>query len=348
MPKEKEPTIEVMNIDEPSKAIKLYKITPAEIAAKLKDYDHLKVIEGDTESYKEVRAALTILVHTRTGIDAHRLQLGVKLRKSLGHINKAGGMLIEPMAPYENRFSLELKAEDDRKTAIKAKKDRIERERVEGIQTKIAAIRGMILGCALMGVQELQEISKKLEDMTIGDDFIEFTDEAEKVLDTTYTAVQDAIATRIKLDKEAEERKAEAERLKEVGRKQAAAQAKIAEAQKKIDDDKAKLEADKKADEDRKKQEALEKAATEKAEAAAAQKVLDDAAEKEEKDRAEEVERERKAALKPDKEKLSVWIQNCLNPGPTLKDKKAKRILIETTEQINLILQDAMNKVVKL
>ena len=59
---------ELAKIKEPSQAIVLYKITPVEIAKQLKKYDHFKVIEADTKSYKEVRAALTSIVATRVEV----------------------------------------------------------------------------------------------------------------------------------------------------------------------------------------------------------------------------------------------------------------------------------------
>ena len=348
MPKEKKETIsqELTIIDKPSQAITLYKITPAEIAERLKKYDSLMVIKGDSKSYKEVRGVLTALVHTRSEVETRRLKLGREYRglvdKSISNINKASEMLSNPMAPYEERFRSELKTEDARVDAIKAEKEAKEEARINNIQAKITLIFRMQLALNMATLVELKKLSDELEDMDIGhDEYMEFTEEARKAQDNSYNAIQDAISTRIKLDKEEADRKAKDERLKEVAKKQEAAQAKIDAANKKIKDDQAKLEADKKAEDERKKREAFEKATTEKAEAAAAQKVKDDAKEKEEEEKAAEVEKAKKAAMAPDKEKLIKFADKILDVElPTLKSHKANKILSDANNSLAELATD--------
>ncbi len=374
MPKKDKETVsrELTIINEPSQAIALYKITPAEIAERLKAYAHLKVIEGDTASYKEVRAALTALVHTRTEVDKRRLKLGEELRKSVTNINKASKMLIEPMTPYEERFSSELKAENDRLDAIKAEEIRLEEERVEDIRAEIHKIQEMAMPTVLgtMALENLRELSSRLEDMEIKEtEYMELTEQAIKIIEDSYNAVQEAITARIKLDKEAEERRTESARMENVRLDQEAAQKLINEAaarhqakidtdnlkirlaQKKIDDDKAELAAEKQADVDRKEREEFERQAKIKAdkEAKEAQEQIE--RDKSAKATAQAAEKARQEALAPDKDKLIKWIESFNEtaiPSPQLKSKEAKEIYRIAQEQIEMILQDAMIKIEEL
>ena len=362
MPREKKETItqELIIINEPSQAIDLYKITPAEIAERLKEYDSLKVIKGDAKSYKEVRGVLTALVHTRTEVEKRRLMLGKDYRglidKSISNINKASEMLSNPMTPYEERFRSELKTEDARLDAIKAEEIRLEEERVEGIRAEIHKIQEMAMPTILgtMALENLRELSSRLEDTNVRDGFHEFTDEAEKALDDSYNAVQDAIASRIKLDKEAEDRKEESARLEKIRIKQEADQVTLDEAnkaikaaQKKIDDEKDKLAAEKQADADRKAKEEFEKAATKKAEVAAIRKVLDTNREKEEKKKADEAEKARQNALRPDKEKIIsfadslIYIQSPIND---LKSGEAQQIVSDARDDLDTLAEQIKEK----
>ncbi len=352
MPKEKKETVnqELTIINNPSKAITLYKITPAEIAERLKAYDSLKVVEGDPKSYKEVRSVLTALVRTRTGVEERRLVLGRNYRglveKSISNINKAAEMLANPMAPYEERFKSELKTEDARLDGIKAEKIHLEEERKENIRAEIFKIQESAMPTVLgvMILEHLRELSTSLEDMEITvEEYQEFTDEATKVLDDSYNAVQDAITARIKLNNEEARRRAEAERLAKIQLKQEADQVvidkanlKIRLAQKKIDDDKAELAAEKQAEADRKEREKFEKEATKKAEATAAQKVVDDALKKEAKKKADEAEKAREEALKPDRSKMedfANYLQENI-PYPELQLDEFRDLLKSVRTQI--------------
>lgn len=115
-------------------------------------------------------------------------------------------------------------------------------------------------------------------------------------------------------------------------------------ANQKLQDDKDKFEADKEAEREKKEFDEKLKDLKARAEEEVTEKLEQAERDRVAKEEADKVEKARQEALRPDKEKLMQWIQNCLNPGPTLKSKEPKRILIEATDQINLILQDAMCK----
>lgn len=326
MPKEKK---------EITKEVIEYVITPATIEAMKKQYSGMKIT--DAASDKAVRAARTFMVSQRTSVEKWRIEQNEEANDWRRRINQKAKEITALLLPIEEPLQIEVKRVDDEKAKEKAQKAAQEQARKDGIQEKIHEIRMPTGGINLMDLKGLKEVSDELEKIEITEkEYMESTDEAEKALDGSYDAVQSAIAARIKLDKEAEEREAEAERLKEVGRKQAVDQAKIDEANKKIKVAQKKIDDDKKAEEDRKKQEALEKAATEKAEAAAAQKVKDDAAKKIEEEKAEEAEKERKEASRPDREKLRAfadYLQEDLK-YPELHSKKSKGILKSARTQI--------------
>ena len=378
MVKEKKETItqELTIIDEPSQAIALYKITPAKIAERLKKYDSLKVIKGNAKSYKEVRAVLTALVHTRTEVEKRRLMLGKDYRglveKSISNINEAAEMLANPMAPYEERFRSELKTEDAQLDAIKAEEIRLEEERKETIRAEIHKIQEMAMPTVLgtMALENLRELSSRLEDMEIKEtEYMEFTEQATKIIEDSYNAVQETITARIKLDKEAENHKIESARLENIRLDQEAAQKLINEAaarhqakidtdnlkirlaQKKIDDDKAELAAEKQADADRKEREEFERQAKIKAdkEAKEAQEQIE--RDKSAKATAQAAEKARQEALAPDMDKLTKWIESFNEtaiPSPRLKSKEANEIYRIAREQIEMILQDTMVKIEEL
>jgi len=325
---------EVQAIDRSEKAIALYQITPAEIAERLKAYDTLKVVEGDTESYKKVRTALTALVHTRVEADKRRKKLGEDARKQVSYINGAAKLLIGPMAPYEERFKAELKAEDDRKLAIKAEKERQEKARVNGILESIQAIRNHAADAGFLSVAELVKrldiISATTTDKSV---YMEFADQGLLALAETGEIIETALVERKRLDKEDAERKAEALRLEKVRKEQAIEQSRLdderqkaeaqakaerdriakekkdqeeliqaekdrlAEEQRKIDAAKAKIEADKKAEKDRLEREGFERKAKEDAKVQAEKDAIAKAKEEEE----AKVEAERQAKEETDR-----------------------------------------------
>ena len=139
--------------------------------------------------------------------------------------------------------------------------------------------------------------------------------------------------------------------MEKIRLQQEADKKKIDEQQREIEQNRKDFEEKKRKAKLKKDQEEFERQAKIKAEAAAAQKVIDAAKEKEAKDRAEEVEKAKKAALAPDKEKLTNWIASfneTNNPTPQLKSKKAKEIHRTAFDQLVIILQDAQDKIDKL
>ncbi len=362
MPKEKkEPTTDVIEYD----------ITIVAIDELRQEYSGMKIT--DAASDKTVRAARTFMVSKRTAVEKRRIELNDEANKHRRRVNEKAKELTVLLLPIEEPLQAEVKRVDDERETEKAEKARLEEERVEDIRAKIHKIQEMAMPTVLgtMALENLRELSSRLEDMEIKEtEYMESTEEARKVQDDAYNAVQDAITARIKLDNEEARRRAEAEqRLAKIQLDQEAAQKllneaaarhqakvdednrKIKKAQQKIDDEKAKIEADK-------------KAAREKVEFDEKMKDLKAQADKEAKEAQEQIERDKSAkataqaaekarqeALAPDMDKLTKWIESFNEtaiPSPQLKSKEAKEIYRIAREQIEIILQEVMDKIEEL
>ncbi len=318
-------------------AIAEYEFTPKAIATMAKEYMTLKVIEGDTGSYKIARSALTTVVTTRTGTDKHRKKLGEEARTWIKEVNTAASELLAPLIEVEEHLREELGREDGRKAAIKAEKEARELKRVSEIKEKIATITSFSASLNWqLTVDELNVILGNLEVLVITpDEYMEFAAEANQAKHDVQIALHKAIGAREVFDKEEAARKAEDERLAaeraEIDRIKAEQEAK----QKEIDDEQAKVNAEK----DRLEREEAERKAHErgvaeaeeiarKAKEEAEEKLKQAAREQEEKEKAEaeaKYEQEaRQEAMKSDKEKLLDWLKGLqLTTLPPFVEDKA-------------------------
>lgn len=318
---------------ESTEAIQKYELTPARVAAMVKEYHGLKVIEGDTTSYKQVRAACTQLVHIRTSVDKRRKELGEEAREYVKAVNSAAKQLLEPLAPLEERFKDELKAEDDRKAKIKEEKERKEKKRIDDIRSKIDAIRLKIIDTEGKTSDQILDMQLELEEVIITEDeYQEFTDEAQTILKETQEAIERTYKNRVQWEKDEAERKAEDERLTKERAEQEAKEKALEEERKKIEEEKAKIEQEKHDAQVREEAKAqAEKEAKEKAEK--------DIQERKDREEEERKEKERQETLKPDKEKLIALadrVAELYHPSnlPDLKDKKAIEILANFTKNL--------------
>jgi len=323
---------ELAKIDKPSQAIVLYKITPKEIAERLKEYDQLKVIEADTKSYKKVRSALTSIITTRVEVDKRRKQLGEDARKLVSNINQAAKMLIEPMTPYEDRFKSELNTEDDRKVEIKAAKDVIEQARVDKIRSRINDLQNTLIELPSMDMEEMLAIKESLELMEISVvDYMEFTEEAVALKERLDNAVTMSIES-------VKAREAEEARIEKIWIEQEAAQKKINEANQKL----------------KEKEAALEKIDWERVEKIRIVKEMEEERIKVEKEQEIETEMIKKEIIKqnrlmPDKEKLLGFIDTLGDtPIPRVETKEAGDLLNQIVMRLTKLVLGAKTRANKL
>ena len=269
----------------------------------------MKIVDAKTD--KEVRAARSLVVSKRTAVGNRRKELKAEHLEKGRKIDRDAKAIFALLEPIETPLQAECKRVDKEREERKAEKKRKEQARIDKIRDMISDISNMATECVNKDSQAISKISSELEKLIISKDtFMEFTEEAIKVADETYAKIQDLLVARIQLEKEEEERKAEAERLEKQRKEQEAAQAKIDEENRKIQEEKDRLE-----EKERVAQAERDRIAKEKAEAE---------------------EKARKEALKPDKEKLISFCEQLERiTAPTMKTKEAHDLLKAIMFDIN-------------
>lgn len=315
MPQEKEKSNIVTTIAE-------YSTTAAELA-KLKEKLAGAVYEVTTtagmDTAKKDRRELVTL---RTSLEAKRKEIKAPALERCKLIDEEAKRITAELLQLEQPIDAQIKAEEDRKAAIKAEKERIERERIAGIQQRIDRIRSLPMGITGMNSEDLTLYIAKVEAAQIGGEFMEFAEEAATVKAEVVAALKENLANlktqeeeteRLRLEREAEDRRladereklaaerAEQERLQkieqekldteraELRRQQEEMDRKLKEAEdrerKRQQEEQAKADAER-ADQEKQRQE-QERAEREKAEAEAAElrRIEDEKRQKEEQDR---------------------------------------------------------------
>ncbi|NQU13350.1 MAG: hypothetical protein HQ561_04340, partial [Desulfobacteraceae bacterium] len=191
-------------------ALAEFAVTPAKVAEMAKEYMSLTVPPEDTKGYRVARSALTVCVTTRTGTDKRRKQLGEDARAWISEVNQAQKDLIAPLAPVEEHLRAELQTEDDRKAAIKAEAERVERDRIEGYRKRITEIQAYGIVLPTLSSTAIQLIIESVENIdTSESELEEFWTEATLTKTSTLNALYQAHNARVVWEKEEEERKAE-------------------------------------------------------------------------------------------------------------------------------------------
>jgi len=303
-------------------------------------YMDVTIPPDDRQAYAMVMGGLRECREVRLAIDEWHKDKKAWIVKAGKYYDGEKRRIHGLLAPVEDHLKAVRQTEDDRKEAIKAEKDRIEQNRIDGIREKISMIQRYGLLDPMMSAEIIKERLAELEKIQITEEiFQEFTSEAQKVFDGVFSNVHNSLIARIKWEKEEKARKEEAERLD----KQKAEQE---EAQRKIDADKTAIQAEKdKIARDKRESEIKEKArndalqdAKEKAEADEKAKVA--------KEKAEAIKKARQEALKPDKEKLISWANSLLDiVYPKLKDLNAQAIASHALdgiyEEAHIVIREA-------
>lgn len=330
-----------------------FDITRAAIKKMADQYKDLEIT--DTASYKVVTAAIADVRSKRTAVEKRRKELKADALEFGRKVDAEAKDIMALLLEIEEPLKATKQAEDDRKAAIKAEKERKEQERIDGIRAKINELRAWCFdGIAhnkssraiTLVLSKLQETFGKLTK----DDYMEFLGEAQDLLWDAIMKTQEALKSRQVWEAEEEQRKAEEIRLAEIKKqqeeeaaRQKAEQDKIEAEKRKIEEEKAKIEAEKKAEAEWKEREEFERKiraeAKERAEKEAAEKAKREAEEAEAKRLAEEAEKKRLAELAPDKEKLAAYA-NALQdvPIPKIKDQQLNSLLSEVVQELREVL----------
>jgi len=314
----------------------------------------------DTASYQTVVGGIREVRGLRIQVETKRKELKKDALEWGRKVDTEAKRITGMLAPIEDELKEVKGIEDDRKAAIREKKERIERERVRGIREKISRIQRFADGINTMQREHIEDVLADCNAMTIEtEEFQEFASEAEEVFTAVREVIQTALKTRIKLDQEAEERRVEAEGLAKVRAEQEVEAKRLAEAEAKrkieeatlaaerrvIEEEKNRIEAEKKAEVERKEREALEKKLALKAKIQA-EKDAKEKAERDElecaaKEDREAAEKIRQEALKPDKEKMADYGSRLAGVEiPELKDSGAKAFTFDATSRLAVIVAD--------
>jgi len=198
---------------------------PDSLIAQLKaEYSHMEIT--NVKSYKAVTKGIARVRSLRTSVEKKRKELKADALAYGKRVDMEARRLTDLILPIENNLKSIKKAEDERKAAIKARKEALEKERVKSIRLRIDAIPPspeMIPQILKMTAPEIKELQKELDNIVITPDiFQEFTEEAIKVraekrimLNEYFTARIQADAkeiARIRQEKEAEARRVEEEK----------------------------------------------------------------------------------------------------------------------------------------
>lgn len=322
-----------------------YDVTEAAIAKMEQQYMGL-MIRGldDKAGFDMVHSARMVVKTHRVAVETKRKELKASALEWGKKVDTEAKRIVALLEPIETHLQDEEDRITEEKERIKAEKAQAEQKRIEGIQAKIRFISSFFLPTPSTTSAKWQTLSDELEKVIITpEEYQEFTEQANKVLNETYAAVQDALIARMKFEKEEDDRKAEAARLAKQKAEQEAEATRLKAEQDKIDVEKARLESEKKAEEERKAREKREAEIREeeqvKAEKAAQEKAERETREKREREEAEAKEKARQAAVTPDRDKLLALAQALSDiEFPKLKDKKAQAILADVGDGLDHII----------
>lgn len=314
-----------------------YDVNEAEIA-KLSDiYMNLTIKDfEDIEGFEAVHSGRMVMVKHRTAIDKLRKRTNEDAQTFIKTNNTNAKKLLALMEPIETHLKEEEGKITKEKERIKAEEDRLKKERVE---KRVNALLALGVVVAFIDVAMMSD-----------EDFTKLLAESEESYVTKLNTQEEE-----RLAKEAEKKKlaedlAKADALK----KELDAKAKeLEEKEKKLQTEREAIEAEKEAEHKRaaelEAKEKLEEELKIQAEKDAQEKVEREAREKKEREEAEEKEKARQEALRPDKEKLLLWVDAILSvPEPELASDESWRLLNKMVDTINQELSAFASKIKEL
>jgi len=301
--------------------------------------DNAFLVITDNSSYQEAKKRRTALVTGRTTIERQDKLIASKIKSFRSKVSDASKELIAITLPHEEKQQAEVKRYEDVKIQEKAKKERLEAERKQGIESKISTIfnnwSNTIKQLTYDGIEnfKMQETIESI-DVTIFEEYeIDFAKKVE-ILQNQFQEKKQQLETfekqrleneRLKKERELFEReKAEREAKEKIEReKREKEQARIDAENNRIANElsirKAKIE---------KEQARIDKIESDRIAKEKAEKQARIDAEREAKEAAERLEREeadklRKEGLKPDADKISKFIEslNFALEEPEIKDE---------------------------
>lgn len=177
--------------------------------------------KGMTEA-KAARAELRTL---RTDLEKKRVEIKAPALKRCREIDSEAQRITAELAALEDPIDASIKAEEGRKAAEKAERDRLERERVEALHARFVAIKTLPLGAVNATVERIDEIigeAEAIDPETFPDDMQAAAKFERSIAIASLRAARDA---RVAQDREEAKIKADLEELDRLRAQQAAQQA---------------------------------------------------------------------------------------------------------------------------
>ena len=323
------------------------------------------IIDEKGKGYIEVKTAHVKVKGLKRAVTDRHKELKAEHLKECQILDGERRRIYGLLDPIIDTLAQKRQVEDDRKAEIKAAKEHIEQDRIDDIRARIDGIKqwcyqGIGYGVPAKDIQRLLPLLETTRDSLTKEDYMEFLGEAQDLLRDAIVKTKEALESCLQWEKEEVERKAEAIRLTEIKKQQAAEQERLNAERHKIEEEKARIEqaerdrmikeeaeARAKADAERQIQEAKE--AQIKAEIEA--KEAKERAEREIEERriAREAEKKRKAEMLPDQEKLIAYAEAIdAIPIPIVKATSMKAILSETEADLQIVINRIIRKVKEL
>lgn len=188
-----------------------YSVTAAALGQLRAKYERVLFAVTTTAGMKDAIAARAELRGLRIGLESMRKEIKAPALERTRLIDAEAKQITAELVALEDPIHAQIKAEECRKEAEKAERDRIEAERKAGITKMIDAIRAIPMGMAGEASAEINIEIVNLREFEPGESFAEFAADATAA---AHTVIITLIGMRDKqAEIEAAAAKAEAERI---------------------------------------------------------------------------------------------------------------------------------------
>lgn len=232
---------------ENTQAIAEYSPTEAALAELRQQYQGVQFDVATTKGDKAAREARQMLVKLRTGLEAKRKELKGPALDYAKRIDTEAKRIEAAIRELEEPIDAQIKAEEQRKAAEKAEKERLERQRVAEIKGRMDAIRNLPVDSTGDSAEQLAATLADLKAFEVTQaDFAEFTEDATVARGYAIEQLERMHGHAVAREEEAARQAAAAAELERQRREQeereAQERAAQQEAQRKLDAERAEFE----------------------------------------------------------------------------------------------------------
>lgn len=207
-------TMEILDRAEISgdKVVVEYSRTEAALADLRGKYQGVAYDLTTTKGDKEARAARLELTTLRTSLEKKRKEFKAPALEFGKKIDSEAARITAEIVALETPIDQQIKADESRRAAEKAERERLESERIAGLREKISAIRGFVAKCNGITSERIANGIELVGQSDVSAEvFAELHPEAEQAKAETLLAMGEAYAAA--QHREAEAAKVEAQRL---------------------------------------------------------------------------------------------------------------------------------------